>query len=464
MRGGRRRIGIIGRHVRIIGAADQPLRAVQLALERRGIDPAGELLDQRRIEARKGGDPRRDARDRGGVALALDEIEQIVARRVVLDVAQRLAAVLPLGVERRRRHRRQVIDPGHRHVARFAEIGEVDHRRDHHQAADADALILEQMRDLRRAKAAIAFAGDELDRLLAPGLLDPFADEHGERLGVAVDRPEAPATLIAARRNPAVAGAGRIDEHEVGEVEPGLGVGDQPRWLGYGKVRERQPPRPDGAEVEIGRCGAGAAVEHEGHGARHVARDHIGDVGDLGEQRAVVRIVERNRAGGRAEMQRATGQLDRLIGGRIGGKLALGGCACGMRGRAIDGRCRRRRRAIAMLGPRGWPARGAEARDDERKQERSAAPRDMRTWIGHEANPDDASLPRRNGGECRPRMWRRGGCFATPRSPAAELRSRAVAAAGPASSSPPAFSSSAARPSAAAAARGRARASSDGRS
>src|SRR5262249_52057384 len=111
----------------------------------------------------------------------------------------------------------------------------------HHQAADADALVLQQLvRDLWGTKPAVAFAGDELDRLLPPGLLDPFADEDSERIGVAVDRPELAPALIAGGRDAAVAGAGRVDEQEIGEVEPGRGVRLQHRRARYGGPGRRE--------------------------------------------------------------------------------------------------------------------------------------------------------------------------------------------------------------------------------
>src|SRR3954453_9793472 len=148
----------------------------------------------------------------------------------------------------------------------LAEASEVDDRRDHHQAANADALALQLARDLRRAKAAIAFAGDEFDRRLPSGLLDPFANEDRERLGVAVDRPEPPAGTLAARGDPAVAGAGRIDEDEIGKIEPALRVRLQRRRGRHRDAIERQPPRADRAETEIGGGRARPAVEHESDG------------------------------------------------------------------------------------------------------------------------------------------------------------------------------------------------------
>src|ERR1700686_4210605 len=121
-------------------------------------------------------------------------------------------------------------------MAPLAEAREVDDRRDHHQSTNADTLALQGVGDFRRTKATIALAGDELDRRLPSGLLDPLADEDGKRLGVAVDRPEPPAGVIAACRDPAVAGAGRIDEDEIGEVEPGLRI----------RLQQRRRPNPPG--------------------------------------------------------------------------------------------------------------------------------------------------------------------------------------------------------------------------
>src|SRR5215472_14308992 len=278
----------------------------------------------------------------------------------------------------------------------LAEAGEVEDRRDHHQAADADALPLQLARDLRGAEATIAFPGDELDRRLPALLLDPLANEDRKRIGIAVDRPEAATHVVAARRDAAVARAGRIDEDEIGEVEPGLAVRHELRRRRDGDPVQRQPPRSYRAEIKIGRGRARPAIEHEGDRPTRIAAHHKGNVGDLGDERAIVAVVERDRAGGGLEPQRASGQVDGLVGGRVGRKLALrrSGGTCRRRfagwrlGRGLGGRPLG---ALATLRQRG--RRRGQARDQQCRRERSAAQEwkgaapSTERQVGHEAGP-----------------------------------------------------------------------------
>jgi hypothetical protein len=108
-----------------------------------------------------------------------------------------------------------------------------------------------------------------------------------------------------------------IDEHEVGEIEPGFGVGNQHRRRRRRNIVERQPPRTHRADVEVSGRSAGAAVEQECHRTIGVAQ-RISNECDFRLQIAVFRVVERNRSGRRLEMERAGRQLDHMLGGRIG--------------------------------------------------------------------------------------------------------------------------------------------------
>src|SRR5215475_6369600 len=122
----------------------------------------------------------------------------------------------------------------------LAAPGKIQHRRNHDEAGDADALLALQFGcDEWCAEAAIALADDELQRALASVFLDPLANEHRERGRVAVDRPELLAHRLAGYDEMAVAGADRIDEHEIGEVEPSVGVRHKIRLGGRGDVVER---------------------------------------------------------------------------------------------------------------------------------------------------------------------------------------------------------------------------------
>ena len=209
----------------------------------RRIDAAGEPAHGRGIEPGQLRDARAHALDRRTVAFAAHQVLQVFARRVALGLAQRLAVERRVRLARGRRHRGKPRHPGERRVAAVAAPAEIDHRRDHHQAAHRDALLVELAGELRGAEAAIAFARDEFLRGLPSVLLDPLAHEGREHVDVAVDRPELLAHLVAARDEAAVAGADRIDEHQVGEVEPGLGIGHQRRRRRRHDVVERQAPR-----------------------------------------------------------------------------------------------------------------------------------------------------------------------------------------------------------------------------
>ena len=112
--------------------------------------------------------------------------------------------------------------------------------------------------------------------------LEPAANGGGEDADVAIDGQEGSIGVIAGTGRAAVAGAGRVDEHQVGEREPGVGIVDRGRVLarddGDG---EGDAPWADGAEVEEGGSGAGTAVEGERDRAvRSVMGEGGGD--DLG--------------------------------------------------------------------------------------------------------------------------------------------------------------------------------------
>ena len=64
--------------------------------------------------------------------------------------------------------------------------------------------------------------------------------------------------LVPLRDDPAVSGAGRINEHQVGEVQPGLGIVHRHGLAA--RIAERHPPRPDRTEVEPGGVQAGVVI------------------------------------------------------------------------------------------------------------------------------------------------------------------------------------------------------------
>ena len=117
--------------------------------------------------------------------------------------------------------------------ARAGKVAEVEQGRNQDQPAHADALLgLQIAHDLRTADAAIALAGDEFRRQQTIVFFQPAPDHQRDRADVAVDRVEPLAHILAGRDEAAVAGADGIDEDEIGEVEPGLGIGQQIRRRG----------------------------------------------------------------------------------------------------------------------------------------------------------------------------------------------------------------------------------------
>ena len=117
----------------------------------------------------------------------------------------------------------------------------------------------------------------------------------------------------------APAGADRIDQHQVGEREPGVGIVAQLRGRGVAAVRsEIENARADQAEMQEGGRRAGAAVEHESK--RPVRARVFGDVGGVEHRRALVAglVVEGKRAGGRRVGELAFRRVDRMFGDGIG--------------------------------------------------------------------------------------------------------------------------------------------------
>ena len=164
---------------------------------------------------------------------------------------------------------------------------------------------------------------------------------------VSCSTPQKSLSSLAVAR-PAIAGADRIDEDEIGEVEPARVVVDQ-----AGRGAEQLSLRghldglgPDGAEMQIGRCRARTAIEDEGDRPLGVLRlAHIGDVEDVGE-RLPMHIVKGERAG-----LRAVGEVSRQADGVVGVEAAAGESAELARRRWLLVGFRSRRR-LRVLGRR----------------------------------------------------------------------------------------------------------------
>jgi hypothetical protein len=96
--------------------------------ENRLCAAGGELPHLGGIEAGESRNARRHALDCLSITFAVHEIAQIIAGRIVLDFAQRIAVERRGAFHHGRRHRRQARDPRHRIVAALGEIAEVQHR------------------------------------------------------------------------------------------------------------------------------------------------------------------------------------------------------------------------------------------------------------------------------------------------------------------------------------------------
>ena len=197
-------------------------------------------------------------------------------------------------------------------------FAEIQHRRDQHEPLHPDALMdLQFANDLRSANAAIAFADDKFRREQAVGLFQPAADRHRDRVDVAVDREKPLARVLAGRNEAAIAGPDRIDEDEIGEVEPGLGIGLQIGRSGSNRriSIDRQPPGSGRAELQKGGGSPRPAIEKESDRPRRRigAVQPIGRVGDIGLRLALV-VEQADRARGRREGERAPGENQRLLG------------------------------------------------------------------------------------------------------------------------------------------------------
>ena len=187
-------------------------------------------------------------------------------------------------------------------------------------------ILAQLLGEKRAAEAAVTLADEEFRRGHAVVAAQPARDDRRQRVDIAVDRIIAVADVLLGADRAAVAGADRIDEDEVGEVEPGLGIGDDGRRRRRADARavEGQTPRAEHAEMQIGRRGAGAAIDRKGDGprARLGSVEPVGDEADLRLQPAL-RVAERQAAGRRREAQGAAGQIEDMLRDRIRRQPAL---------------------------------------------------------------------------------------------------------------------------------------------
>ena len=171
----------------------------------------------------------------GGELLGL--AQHVVDRRALREATR--AAVMRRGGG----HRRQRVDPGEDVVVARAQRRDLQRGRDQDRAVQPDAgALLEHPHQPPDAIAAVALARDEDRRSPAAVARQPAAHELAQRLEVALlaevlVRVGGVALLVVLLRgglrlaldDPAEARSDRIDEHEIGEGEPGRLVLHEPR-------------------------------------------------------------------------------------------------------------------------------------------------------------------------------------------------------------------------------------------
>ena len=231
--------GIERSDVRIIDAADRAVGAVDLAQIGTAVDTAAQPLDERRIEPGEIGHPGHDAVRRFRIGAAAQQVPREIAARIGFHFGHRGRGEPMLPLEVRRRHRRQVDHPGQRRQGRRAiarrwiEIGG-----DHDEASDANTdLRLELIGDARRAVAAIAFAHQIFGRPQPPFLDQPVVHDLREIFDIGIVGVEGLLGLRLIDQASAEPRADRIDEDEIGEIEPAVGVVASDR-----RVRRRIAP------------------------------------------------------------------------------------------------------------------------------------------------------------------------------------------------------------------------------
>ena len=296
-----------------------PCSRYDLAQVRADLDPTTRPLDERAIEAGERGDPVDDPRTSAcGSERPRSRSAGVVAARVRDDRRHRLGRQLMLPLQIRGGDRRQRHDPRNRREIVLSSIGRIEVRRDGHDAVHRHAdLRLQVVRDPRHAVAAVALANQVFARREAMVLHQPVEDDAREVVDVVVGGVEILLRLIGGYERPAEAGADRIDEDEIGEVEPRARiVGERCRIRrAVALIAEGDVLGSDRAEVQVHRRRAGAAVERDRHrpvGPTYHERGEDDFASFLG-----VGTGHRNRADGRGVLQRPAIQLHRLIDVRI---------------------------------------------------------------------------------------------------------------------------------------------------
>ncbi len=295
--GSRLRIGIVHGECRIVAADDLAVRA-QVLHEGFG----GKAAFLRHHVGRQPGHLRHACVERvagGAFGRRPGHGGQVVGHGEFFRLGQRGAAESILALELGRRQRRQLQRRAQRGFVVAEGEPAFQHRRQHHDAGGHDALVaLQRARHLGGAEAAIAFAEQIFRRRRAVVLGDVKRNRLRERVRVAADAPE---MLGVVRLDCAApAGADRIDQHQIGEAKPGIGIVAQRRGRCIAAAGPKiEEARADQAEMQEGGRRARPAVEHESE--RPVRCRALGDVGGVKHRRALVAglVIESERPRGR---------------------------------------------------------------------------------------------------------------------------------------------------------------------
>ena len=165
----------------------------------------------------------------------------------MLGLGKRLLAERPFALELGGRERGQ-LQSGAEREAIAAELKCAFKRRRQHQDAGGDdaLLALQHARDFGGAKSAIAFAKNEFGRTGAAVLGDIKRNDLGHGFRIAVNGPKVAGVVRLGRAAPA--GADRIDQHQIGERQPGIRIVDQAHFGAVAAIRPnwamRGPTRP----------------------------------------------------------------------------------------------------------------------------------------------------------------------------------------------------------------------------
>ena len=176
----------------------------------------------------------------------------------------------------RRRHVGQRDDIGHLVAGRGFASGEVEDRRDQDQPVEAhvvEGAAFEFARDHGGARRAIAFAPKVLGTVPAAVVVEPQADDLGDGFGILLQ----PVVFlgIGALGQIAEAGARRVDEDEVGDIEQAVGIIEQRigRCAVVARIGgDRHTLGPERTHLQPDRPRTRSAIEQEEDRSRGIAR------------------------------------------------------------------------------------------------------------------------------------------------------------------------------------------------